>query len=232
MHVVALIMAGGRGERMRLSGVDLAKPLVPVLGTTLLERNLRALHRHGFEQVVVSVAAGDEEVLALAARLPVEVLVETEPLGNIGSAGRLGAGQDSGPVLVVYADNLTTIDLADIVRQHERDGAALTLAAHDEPFRLPYGRLSLDGDRVTAYDEKPSVDVTVCSAVAVLGPAALALLAATDGPMGLVDLSNALLRNGERVGAYRHAEPWVDVNDAAGVARAEALVRAHADKFA
>ena len=50
--------------------------------------------------------------------------------------------------------------------------------------------------------------------------------------MGLVDLSNALLRNGERVGAYRHAEPWVDVNDAAGVARAEALVRAHADKFA
>ena len=74
MHVVALIMAGGRGERMRLSGVDLAKPLVPVLGTTLLERNLRALHRHGFEQVVVSVAAGDEEVLALAARLPVEAL--------------------------------------------------------------------------------------------------------------------------------------------------------------
>ncbi len=172
MSVVALIMAGGRGERMRLSGVDVPKPLVPVLGTPLLERNVRALQRHGIEEIVVSVAAGDAEVLAFVDPLPVEPLVETEPLGNIGvravAAGGLGTG----------ARGLRRQPLHGRPDRHpgraRADGAALTLAAHDEPFRLPYGRLTLDGDRVTAYDEKPTIAVPVSSAIAVLGPAALA----------------------------------------------------------
>jgi NDP-sugar pyrophosphorylase family protein len=89
--------------------------------------------------------------------------------------------------------------------------------------------LTLDGDRVTAYEEKPAIAVTVCSAIAALGPPALE---AIDGPMGLVDLTNALLHNGSRVTAYRHDAPWVDVNDVLDVARAEALVREHASEFA
>jgi NDP-sugar pyrophosphorylase family protein len=225
VSVVALIMAGGRGERMRLSGIDVPKPLVPVAGTSLLERNVRYLRRHGIDDIVVSVSESSAEVRAFVDTLPVRPLVETTPLGNIGCAVEL---RGSAPVLVLYADNLTDLDLHDILERHERTDAALTLAAHDEPFRLPYGRLTLDGDRVTAYDEKPDVAVTVSSAVVVLGAAALAAL---DGPMGLVDLTNALLRNGSRVTAYRHEALWVDVNDVAGVARAESLVRANPDRF-
>jgi NDP-sugar pyrophosphorylase family protein len=219
-------MAGGRGERMRLSGIDVPKPLVAVLGVTMLERNVRQLRRHGIDDIVVSVSAGNAEVRALVDTLAVETLVETEPLGNIGSAGRL-VGR--APVLVVFADNLTTLDLTDIVATHAVSGAALTLATHEQQFRLPYGRLALDGPWVTAYEEKPLFNVPVSSAIAVLGPAAVDVI---DGPMGLHDLTERLLRNGSRVGAYRHAAPWVDVNDATGLPRAEALVRKHAGEFA
>src|SRR4051812_28872012 len=118
-------MAGGRGERMRASGVALPKPLVLVHGTPLVEHNLLQLLRHGFDDVVVSVpgpggavggyADGRLTELASEAGARLRVLAETTPLGNIGCAGLLDG---EGDVLVVYADNLTSLDLRDVVRHH------------------------------------------------------------------------------------------------------------------
>jgi NDP-sugar pyrophosphorylase family protein len=231
-------MAGGRGERMRASGVDVPKPLVPVRGVALAEHNLRQLLRHGLDDLVVAVPGGDGPVARFAegrlAELAAEhgarlrVLAEERPLGNIGCAGQL---HGEGDVLVVYADNLTTLDLGAVLRHHAESGAALTLAAHDEPFRVPYGRLELADGRVVGYAEKPTIAVTVCSAIAVLGPGATGALPA-DRPTGLVDLTVELLRRGLPVAAYRHEAPWVDVNDASAVERAEALLDAHAAEFA
>ena len=207
------------------------KPLVAVRGRTLLEWNVRALLRHGVDEVVVSVSSGDDpvamwtqEVLvprAARAGCRVEVLAEPRPLGNIGAAGLLHGRADA--LLVVFADNLTTLDLAAVVARHIGSGASLTLACHEQPFRIPYGRLTVEDGRVTAYEEKPRLPVTVCSAVSVLGPAATAACP-TDRPTGLVDLTTALLEAGAAVVAHPHAAPWVDVNDADGVAHAEALL--------
>jgi NDP-mannose synthase len=231
-------MAGGRGERMRASGLETAKPLVRVRGATLLEWNLFALLRAGLEQVVVSTPAALPEVgrfvterlvaPASAAGTRLSVLEEHEPLGNVGCAGLLG--DRGGDVLVVYADNLTTLDLAALERHHEADGAALTLAAHEEPFRIPYGELTISDGRVVSYAEKPVRPTVVCSGAAVLGARALASIA-PDRPTGLVDLSEGLIRANERVGAFRHSAPWIDVNDAAHLERAEELVAANADAF-
>jgi len=221
MQTVALIMAGGSGERMRRSGVRLPKPLVPVLGTPLLQRNVDYARRYGLNDIVVSVSERDPAVQALCEQLGVRTLLEDRPLGNIGCAGEL-----SGTVLVLYCDNLTSLDLGAVLTHHEQTGAALTLAAHEEQFRLPYGQLTLDGTDVLSYVEKPTIPVTVCSAVVVLAPAALAVI---EPPMGLVDLTNALLSAGAPVSAYVHQSPWVDVNDAASLARAEDLLRSRTE---
>ena len=223
---------------MRASGVAVPKPLVLVRGTPLVEHNLRQLLRHGFDDVVVSVpgdggpigeyAEGRLSQLASEAGARLRVLAETTPLGNIGCAGLL---HGEGDVLTVYADNLTALDLRDVLRHHAESGAALTLAAHDERFRLPYGRLEIEDGRVLGYAEKPTIAVTVCSAVAVLGPDATAALPA-GRPAGLVDLTVELLRRGLPVAAYRHDAPWIDVNDGDAVRRAEALLEEHAAAFA
>lgn len=229
-------MAGGRGERMRASGVDLPKPLVPVRGVPLVAHNLHALLRDGLRDVVVAVPASEPDVgayargplaaLARDAGATLEVLVEDVPLGNIGAAGRLHGRAEA--LLVVYADNLTSLDLGAVLRRHADSGAALTLATHEEPFRLPYGRLEVVDGRVVDYAEKPVLRVPVCSAVSVLGPAATAALPA-DRPTGLVDLTRALLARGEPVAAHVHDAAWVDVNDAAALARAEALLEGSPD---
>ena len=232
-RVVGLIMAGGLGTRMLSSGVELPKPLVPVRGTPLLEHNVRLLLLRGVRELVVSLSSepsGDrvrhfcEQILVpvveeAGGRL--ELMVERRPLGNIGCAGQL-AGLTSAAV-VVYADNLTTLDVGEVLAAHVSAHADLTLAWHEQPFTIPYGRLAVEGDRVTGYREKPTVSVPVASAVSVLGRRALDALP-TDRPTGMVDLANSLIANGGHVAPYRHQAPWVDVNDASNLAAAEQLV--------
>ena len=231
METIALVMAGGRGERMRSSGRPVPKPLLRVRGVPLMERNLYPLLRAGLEEIVVSVPADLPSVgrfasdrfarFARAAGARSELLEETRPLGNIGCAGLLRDRADH--VLVVYADNLTTLDLRAVVAHHLATGAGLTLSTHLEPFRMPYGQIEAEDGRVVDYHEKPEHLVLVSSAVSVLGPAALAA-AAEHAPLGLSDLFRVLRDRGETVTEYRHAAPWVDVNDAAAAERAERLV--------
>lgn len=225
-------MAGGRGERMRSSGAHLPKPLMTVRGVSLLERNLYRLLAAGLDMIVVSVPAGVPEIgrfaetrgaaVAAAAGARLALIEETSPLGNIGCAGHL-RGQAAERVLVTYADNLTALDLRAILDRHAVTDAACTLAVHEEEVRLPYGELSVCGDRVVEYREKPQTRVLISSAVSVLSPPALRLLP-LDRPTGLVDLFSVLQSHGLPVAAFRHQAPWVDVNDTAALGRAEELV--------
>jgi mannose-1-phosphate guanylyltransferase len=230
-------MAGGRGERMRRSGVDAPKPLVTVAGTSLLERNVRVLLHWGFDRIVVSTPSAEPSIgshvealqpVVAAAGGDLRTLTESEPLGNIGCAGLLRG--HARHVLVVFADNLTSLDLRTVVQGHRDSGAGLTLAAHEHGVRVPYGRLDLEGDRVVGYTEKPTVQVTVASAITVLGPEALAALPG-DEACGLVDLTRRLVHDGVLVRAHRHEADWVDVNDSGGLEAAEALVRRHPEFF-
>ncbi|HTE53300.1 MAG TPA: NUDIX domain-containing protein [Kofleriaceae bacterium] len=231
--VGALVMAGGDGDRMRRSRArPTPKPLVEVRGASLLERNLCALLGAGLRVIWVACRAGQGEVQAEVARLmrriggraSVELVVEPVPLGTIGAAGLVRDRVDA--LLTVNADNLTALDLGAMLARHAATGADLTLAAHVHRARLDYGELCVDADRVVEYREKPVHVTRVCSAVCVLGPAALAAL---DGPAGLPDLTRRLLQRGCDVRAFEHEAAWIDVNDAADAARAAALVATHPD---
>ncbi|MFO0607407.1 MAG: NUDIX domain-containing protein [Polyangiales bacterium] len=233
----ALVMAGGRGERMRATHGPTAKPLVRVLGLELIERNLAMLLRLGYRGVAVSVPAGEPSLaawvrgrgaeLARAAAARVEVLEEATPLGTIGVASRL---RGSGDVVVVNADNLVTLDLPALAAHHRAVNAAFTVATHLQPFRIPFGEVVAEGGLLRAYREKPELPVRVSSGTYVLGPAAAEALeyeARCDVPT----LVERLLARGLAVGAFAHESPWIDVNDAPALARAEALVAAHPDRF-
>jgi NDP-sugar pyrophosphorylase family protein len=226
----AVVMAGGSGTRMRASGEATPKPLVRVGGRTLLERNLWALVHHGFRDVVVVVPASSHE-LQRAARAHVDalaehgvhasVVVEATAQGNAGGAA--AAAGDAPDALVVFADNLTAIDLEAVVEQHRSSAAVLTLAVHDLEVAIPFGVLDVVGEDVTAYREKPSIAAVVASGVAVLGRPAIDIGVAR-APCGLVDLFAEVHEHGGRVVAHRHSAPWIDVNDVHAVAEAESLL--------
>jgi NDP-mannose synthase len=233
-----LVMAGGRGERLKASGTLLPKPLAPVLGVPVLERNLLALLAAGFRDLVVAVPAHTPEIrafvesrchrLAASYGSRLSVLEERAPLGNIGGAREINCGDAD--LLVIYADNLTALDLNDLLAHHRSTAAALTSAVHLEPFRMPYGEVQVENGCIIAYREKPERRVLVSSGVFVLSPDARLLL--PPGERTEVSwLVNRLLAEKLRVAAYHHEAPWIDVNDSAAIARAERLIAEHPDRF-
>jgi NDP-sugar pyrophosphorylase family protein len=227
----ALVMAGGRGERMRASGTATPKPMVLVGGLTLLERNLLALLASGIGDIVVATPAHEPEItdfvqarcgsLVSARGGELRVYEERQPLGNIGAAAEV---ECRGPeLLVVFADNLTALDLTALVRHHRQAGAALTAAVHYEPFRIPFGEVAVRDGMVVAYTEKPEHRVLVSSGVLALGPAAVARIP-RGRPTGISALANRLLDEGERIAAFPHEAPWIDVNDSGAAERAARLL--------
>ncbi len=234
----AVVVAGGAGERMRRSGSDRPKPLVVVGGRTLLEHNVAALLAAGFRDLHVAVAAAATDVracvagpcaaMAAAAGAAVAEVVEDVPLGSLGAVALVAPGADD--VVVTNADNLTALDLAAVLRDHRTVGADLTLAVHDEPFPMAFGEITMDGERVTAYREKPTYMIRICTAVTVLGRGALDLFEVGEN-VGLPVFANRVLDAGLHVHGHLHEAAWIDVNDLAAAARAEELLAAEPDRF-
>jgi NDP-mannose synthase len=234
----ALLMAGGQGARMRASGAAAPKPLTPIAGVPLLERNLMALLAAGFGDVIIAAPAHTPGIgqfvrtrcqeLAEEYHAHLQLLEETHPLGNIGAAAELAS--DQGPLLVVYADNLTTLDLNAIVRHHLETEAVLTSAVHHEPFRIPFGEVEVRDGRIVAYREKPEHRVLVSSGIFVLSPSAVGRV--PRGQRTEVSwLVNRLLSEQLKVAAFLHRAPWIDINDAETAARAEELFASEAEAF-
>jgi mannose-1-phosphate guanylyltransferase len=234
----ALLMAGGRSERMRsMAGGD-HKALVPVLGIPMIERNLRVLLDQGFKDIVVAVnvkemaiihyLSGPGKALTQAAGAFLRSYEEVTPLGTIGAAGAIQCHSE--PLLVVNVDNLSTLDLRALVFRHKKAGAALTIATHVEAFTIPFGQLVVEHGYVCEYREKPDLPVQLSSGTYVLSTAARRCIPPgqrTDIP----DLFELLRRRGEAVAAYPHSAIWIDVNDPIDVRQAEQLIRDSPESF-
>lgn len=235
---IALIMAGGRSLRMRASLGTRHKALVEVLGVSMLERNVLALLSHGFHDIVVAVGVQEDALIAFArgraarvaraggARL--RVYLEKRPLGTIGAAKAIRSSVEN--LLVVNVDNLTSLDLTALLAHHRATKAAMTIATHTEPFAVPFGQVSIKKGRVVEYREKPVLPVLLSSGTYVLSPAARRKIP-SGRPVGAPDLVHILLREKQRISAFSHSSPWIDVNDSASFARAEALITKNFRRF-
>jgi NDP-sugar pyrophosphorylase family protein len=172
----AIILAGGKAERLGEAAAGRPKALVELNGRPLVAYQVEQLARAGVERVLVSCAAGQEDVFesALAGIGPEIVAVpEPEPLGR-GGGIRCAAAQrqESGDVFALNGDELVDVDLARLLKHHRDGNAAATITV--VPLRSPFGVVDLDdGDRVTGFREAPRLDQWVSCGIYVLGEEAL-----------------------------------------------------------
>jgi NDP-sugar pyrophosphorylase family protein len=221
----ALIMAGGRSERMRAGGSAQHKGLRTVRGMPLIERNIRTLSWFGFKQIFVAINRQEEALSAWVngpgkALAPLELLVEDQPLGTIGATALLPRELED--VVIINVDNLTSLDLKAFARFHAEQKAAATIATHEQAFPMPFGMLELSGQRVVAYREKPKLPVTISSGLYMLNRRAIDRVR-SGARLDVPALIDGLLQDGEIVAAYPHSERWIDINDEAALANAEQL---------
>jgi NDP-sugar pyrophosphorylase family protein len=225
----ALLLAGGKAERLGEAAQGLPKPLVPVAGFPLAEYSVARLVRAGVTRVIVACRAGQEDSFVNAlAGLGAEIVPvgEPEPLGR-GGGLRLAASRraESGPVLALNGDELLDVDFADLLSHHRESGAAATIVCAQ--VRSPFGVVDLEDDgRVTGFREAPLLEQWVNSGVYVLGEEALARLP----EQGDHEQSTfpELAAEGTLRG-FRHTGVWLTVNTPKDLRVAEDYMAAHPD---
>lgn len=158
----AVILAGGKAERLRPLTDDRPKAMVEVAGRPIVEHQLRWLAENGVQAVVISLGYQAEVLrrhVGDGSRFGVSVryAVESEPLGR-GGGLRFAAGQlthPNEPFFGVNGDVICRFPLPDMLELHRRFGAAVTVAL--TRYRSDWGVVELDGDRITAFVQSPEL---------------------------------------------------------------------------
>jgi len=225
--VEAIVLAGGKAERLGDVAAGKPKALVQVAGRPLLAYQVGLLARAGVERVIVSCAAGkgplfEEGLDGLGVEIvPVE---EPEPLGRGGGlrfAAR--AREGSGAVFALNGDELVDVDLARLAERHRTSGAVATITV--VPLRSPFGIVDLDeNDGVIGFREAPRLPHWVSCGVYVLGEEAVRRLP-EHGDHETSTFPE--LADERRLHAYRHEGLWITVNTPKDLRLAQEHVEAH-----
>ncbi len=157
----AVVMAGGEGTRLRPLTSNQPKPMVPIVGKPCMEHILELLRRHGFEDVIVTVAFLPQAIRSYfgsgeSLGLEIAYSVEESPLGTAGSV-RLAAGRLDDTFLVISGDALCDLDLTRLVEFHREKRASVTIGLRSVENPLEFGIVVTDEEgRVERFLEKPS----------------------------------------------------------------------------
>ena len=222
----AIILAGGKAERLGEAAKGGPKALVEIAGRPLAAYQVDQLAAAGVERVLVSCAAGQEELFdaALGGIGPEIVAVgEPEPMGR-GGGIRFAAAQrrETGDVYALNGDELVDVDLARLLELHRSSGAAATITVVQ--VRSPFGVVELEDNVVTGFREAPLLEHWVSCGIYVLGDEALERFP----ERGDHETSTfPELAEERRLHAHRHEGVWLTVNTPKDLRVAEEYMAAH-----
>lgn len=210
----AVILAGGKGTRLKPYTTILPKPLMPIGDMPILEILLRQMKRAGVDEAVLTVGHlaellrlffQDGERLGLA----ISYSYEDAPLGTAGPLS-LVDGLDN-TFMVANGDVLTTLPLANLLAHHRLSGAVATIAMHRRQVYIDLGVIQQnDEGRVTGYIEKPTYDFMVSMGIYVFEPRVLDYIP-RNAYLDFPDLVKQLIAAGEVVSGFPFDGYWQDL---------------------
>lgn len=220
----AVIMAGGRGDRLRPLTDETPKPMLRVAGRPILERLVLHLAGYGIRRIFISVNYKAEQIESHFGRgeahgCEIEYLREDRPLGTAGALGLL-PGPPPASLLVLNGDLVTNADVGSLLASHAVARNVMTIAVHAHAYRVPFGVVEEgEGGRLVALREKPTASWTVNAGLYVVEPTLLSRIPQGE-PFTMPALAEDCLRRGERVGLHRLENDWIDVGHRAELRKA------------
>lgn len=223
---LALILAGGRGERLRPLTDGIPKPLLQVGGVPIMERTIKRLAACGIESIAIAVNYRAEQIMDYfgdGERFGVRImyLQEDRPLGTAGILSELPEPERlETPLLIHNGDIVTDLDYQAIGAFHRFHRSMLTIATVTTEARSSFGVLQLDGLNITGIREKAALSVPCAAGIYVLDPLALKFL--PPAPFGMPDLAAQLLAFGLPVLSFPVRTGWRDIATEADLIAAQA----------
>lgn len=209
-----VIMAGGKGVRLRPHTESCPKPLLLVGGKPMLEHIIEHARNDGFRHFVIAVhylGHMIEEHFGDGQRwgVSIDYLREERPLGT-GGALSLLSSKPSLPIIVSNGDVLTDVRYGEILDFHQCHDAAATMAVRSHEWQHPFGVVKVKGVDVVGFEEKPVYRSHVNAGIYALEPRALALLEAGE-MCDMPTLFERIQAQSQRTIVYPMHEPWLDV---------------------
>lgn len=209
-----VIMAGGKGMRLRPYTEHCPKPMLPVGGKPMLEHIIERARAEGFQRFVLAVhylGHMVEDYFGNGSRwqVNIEYLREESPLGTAGALALLGTKPER-PLIVTNGDVLTDIHYGELLDFHNHHGAAATMAVRMHEWQHPFGVVRTSGVDIVGFEEKPIIKSHINAGVYALDPGVLDHMQKGEH-CDMPTLFAQLQDRGLRTVVYPMHEPWLDV---------------------
>ena len=227
LPVDAVLMAGGKGERLRPLTEKTPKPLLPVGNKAIIDHNVDRLISYGINHISVTVNYLKEQIEEhyKEPRNDVKVLTVREPkyLGTIGSVKFVKEFYND-TVLVMNSDLFTNIDYEDFFLHFHEHDAEMSVAAVPYNISIPYGILDLEGRNIKGLLEKPQYNHYANAGIYLIKRRALEEI--PDGEFfNATDLVEKLISEGKSVIRYPLNGTWIDIGNPQEYQKAQDLAK-------
>lgn len=211
----AVIMAGGKGERLRPLTNNTPKPLLPIAGKSIIDYNIEALMRNGITNINVTVNYLKEQLAEHFSRpfngIQVKCVEEPRFLGTAG-AMRFVKDFENDAILLMNSDIFTNICYEDFYLYFAETQADMAVATLPYSISVPYGIVDLDGEKVQGLSEKPTFTYYANAGIYLLKRQMVDLIP-TNEVFNATDLMNSIIDKGLKVVHYPIGGYWIDIGN-------------------
>ena len=210
----AVILAGGKGSRLKPYSTVLPKPLVPVGDQPILEIVLRQLRARGFRKITLALGHLGQLIQAYCGDgskwgLEIEYSIEDAPLGTAGPLALAAPPEEH--FLTLNGDLLTDLDFGAMLRAHIASGRLATVGVYEKAVPIDLGVLETDGDgKLTDYVEKPTLHYRVSTGIYAFHRRILDFIPRGQR-LDFPDLVRELIARREDLGTYPCRGQWLDI---------------------
>ncbi|ELR70604.1 Nucleotidyl transferase [Fulvivirga imtechensis AK7] len=216
LPVDAIIMAGGRGVRLRPLTDKIPKPLLHVGDKPIIEHNLDRLISYGIDDVWISIRYRGDQIKEYlgdgdSKNIKIEYIWEDEPLGTIGAVSKISNLQHDN-ILVTNSDLLTDLDYEDFFLDFLNSKADLSVVTIPYAVKVPYAVLETSNNHVLSFKEKPTYTYYSNGGIYLLKRHVLKYIP-KESFYNATDLMEHLINNGMKVNSYPLRGYWLDIGN-------------------
>jgi len=210
----AVILAGGKGTRLRPYTVVLPKPLMPIGDYPILEVIVKQLAFFGFDHITIAVNHQAEIIKAFFGTgekwgIKIDYSLEDKPLGTMGPLKLIKELQEN--FLVMNGDILTDLNMGEFYDKHVLNGNLFTISSHARELSSEYGVLELNEDNnLIGFKEKPVITYTVSMGIYMVNRSIVGQIPAGEA-YGFDHLMIDLLNSGKQVSVNNFDGYWLDI---------------------
>ena len=223
----AVIMAGGKGVRLKPYTNDTPKPMLELAGKPIIAHNIDRLLNFGIKNIYISVNHMKEQIIDYCHKnykdKNIQFIEETKPLGTIGSLSLVKKWENN-DILIMNADILTNIDFYDFFVNYKNFKDNMSIATFNIRINIPYGILDTTDKKINSLIEKPSFTYYSNAGIYLINKNVLNYIPKNE-KFDSTELMEVLIEKKYKVSHFPIRGYWLDIGNAQNYAKAQDDIR-------